>query len=38
LADEYFASTYLLATKALHAEALAGVVVDVLARTTCFNV
>lgn len=38
LANENFSITDLLATKALHTKALAGVVVDVLTRTTCFNV
>ena len=38
LAYEYFAFIHFLATKALNAQASAGVVVDVLARTTCFDV
>ena len=38
LADEYLTSSNFLATKAFHTKTLTGVVVDVLTRTTCFNV
>ena len=38
LADENFASFDFLAAKALDAEALTGVIMDILACTACFDV